>query len=57
MFNILRHVEDRQLIKCFIALAVEEPAKNWYDEQFRWSMAEKDQWFEHWEGSTLSSIL
>ena len=33
-----------------MALAVEEPNKNWYDEQFRWSALDKDPWFEHWEG-------
>lgn len=42
MFNIGRHVEDRQFVKFFIILGAVEPGANWIciKDNFRWSMSD-----------------
>jgi hypothetical protein len=49
MFNIGRHVEDRQFVKFFIILGAVEPGANWVciKDNFRWSM--HDEWIPGWE--------
>jgi hypothetical protein len=41
-FNMRRHVEERQCLKCFLVLSKIEPGFNWSEEAFRFKMGESE---------------